>query len=68
MVAVRNIYFPDAVINGYGSRRPIILTSAHSHYSLQNAGMIIGIGTNNVKGVECDEVGRMKPDALGILS
>jgi glutamate decarboxylase len=42
-----------------------MFTSSHSHYSIEKAAMVLGIGTNQVIQVECDAQGRMLPDALG---
>ncbi|XP_041914605.1 glutamate decarboxylase 1 isoform X3 [Alosa sapidissima] len=41
-----------------------MLTSSHSHYSIQKAAAVLGIGTDNVLLVKCDERGKMIPAEL----
>lgn len=51
-----------------GNRRGEVLTmftSAQGHYSVDKSAMVMGIGTNQVIKVPCDEYGRIIPSELG---
>lgn len=41
-----------------------LYTSEHAHYSLKKAAFFMGFGTDNLVTVACDELGRMRPEAL----
>ena len=41
-----------------------VYTSAEAHYSVRKGAGIIGLGRDNVIAVECDEAGRLSPQAL----
>ncbi|ORX82488.1 PLP-dependent transferase [Basidiobolus meristosporus CBS 931.73] len=65
VITARNRKFPH--IKTEGSRRGEILTmftSTHSHYSLEKAAIMIGIGINNLIKVPCTEDGAMIPEEL----
>ena len=65
LICARHKAFPK--IKTAGSRNlpnMVILTSEHSHYSIGKFSIIMGIGTDNVVKVECDEDGRMCPESL----
>ncbi|KAA0216700.1 MAG: hypothetical protein DYG94_08690 [Leptolyngbya sp. PLA3] len=64
MLVARNQAVPDAREHGLDGRRLTMYGSADCHYSIRkNAGMI-GLGRRNLRMVDCDERGRMRPDAL----
>ena len=44
--------------------RMVAFVSKHSHYSSRKNASLLGLGSDNVIPVECDEVGRMKPAEL----
>ncbi|RKP25003.1 pyridoxal phosphate-dependent transferase [Syncephalis pseudoplumigaleata] len=69
VITARNVKFPHIkqASSQEGYRRGEVLTmftSAHGHYSVDKAGMAIGIGTNQVVKVPCDEYGRIIPSEL----
>lgn len=64
MVIARNNLFPETKAEGNGSRRFVLFTSAHGHYSVEKAAQICGFGSKAVRAIEVDERGCMKPDAL----
>lgn len=55
---------PDCLERGHGGERLVAFTSAHAHYSLKKAVMLLGLGRRALVAVACDERGRMRPDAL----
>ncbi|KAF7727604.1 hypothetical protein EC973_007365 [Apophysomyces ossiformis] len=73
MVTARNKLFPSIKTKGYFPR-PFnpkadygilkVFTSAHSHYSIEKAALVLGLGTDNVIKVPADDRGRMRPDEL----
>ncbi|CAD6905175.1 unnamed protein product [Tilletia laevis] len=56
-----NYFFPSLRQEGIASlpQPPVILTSEHSHYSVEQAAISAGIGLCNVWKVATDDVGRM---------
>ncbi|CAK3964884.1 PLP-dependent transferase [Lecanosticta acicola] len=64
IVIARNCMFPETKQEGNGSRKFVLFTSEHGHYSLEKAAQICGFGAKAVRGVEVDERGRMRVDAL----
>ncbi|OQV19976.1 Glutamate decarboxylase 1 [Hypsibius exemplaris] len=46
------------------TKRPIIFTSAHCHYSIPQAAAVMGLGTDSVVEIPVDEKGRMDIDKL----
>ncbi|KAF2157795.1 PLP-dependent transferase [Myriangium duriaei CBS 260.36] len=64
IVVARNSLFPETKTKGLGGRRLVLFTSAHGHYSLEKAGQMFGFGSEAVRGVPVDEVGRMRVDEL----
>ena len=64
IVIARNNLFPETKTEGYGSKKFVLFTSEHGHYSLEKAAQISGFGSNAVRSVSVDERGRMRPDAL----
>eukprot|EP00164_Ancoracysta_twista_P006336 GFYU01008802.1.p1 GENE.GFYU01008802.1~~GFYU01008802.1.p1 ORF type:complete len:518 (-),score=159.24 GFYU01008802.1:27-1580(-) len=60
MEMARNKAYPDARLNGMYNCKPLIaFTSAHSHYSIDKAMNLLGLGTNNLVKVPCNEQGQM---------
>lgn len=58
-------YYPQIKTDGmYNLPKLIVFTSAHSHYSIQRAVAILGLGLNNIRTVPVDEKGKLKPEEL----
>ena len=49
----------------YSGPELVSFTSAQSHYSIQRASAALGLGSENVVKVSCDQDGRMIPSELG---
>jgi glutamate decarboxylase len=64
IVIARNTLFPQTKLEGNGSRKFVLFTSAHGHYSLEKAAIMCGFGSRSVLSVPVDEYGQMKPRAL----
>ena len=71
LLTARNVRYPDAwkrgLIGASGvghDRRPAIVTSTDSHYSVARAAGIIGIGTDQVLRVPVDAKRRLRIDGL----
>ena len=73
MVTARNKLFPEIKTEGYFPRphcpnskygKLIVYTSNHSHYSIDKAAQVMGLGTDNIVKVPVDAIGRMDVDAL----
>ncbi|KAF2685767.1 PLP-dependent transferase [Lentithecium fluviatile CBS 122367] len=61
----RNTLYPSTKELGNGAHRFTIFTSAHSHYSIEKAAQMFGLGTRNVISVPVDEAtGQMLPEEL----
>uniref|UniRef100_A0A8C8SVC3 Glutamate decarboxylase 1 n=1 Tax=Pelusios castaneus TaxID=367368 RepID=A0A8C8SVC3_9SAUR len=57
--------FPEIKTKGMTALPHIALfVSEHSHYSIKKAAAVLGIGTDNVIAVKCDERGKMIPSDL----
>ncbi|XP_044282565.1 glutamate decarboxylase 1-like [Varanus komodoensis] len=57
--------FPEIKTKGMAALPNIALfVSEHSHYSIKKAAAVLGIGTDNVIAVKCDERGKMIPSEL----
>lgn len=59
LVVARNILFPETKIEGYGSKRLVLFTSAHGHYSFEKAAQVCGLGSAAARSVPVDDRGRM---------
>jgi glutamate decarboxylase len=57
------VYLGPAASSTYG--KLIAFTSSAGHYSLQKAGAVMGLGTENIVGVPCDSYGAIIPSELG---
>ena len=67
MMLARHSACPDFKTKGFAAsegRKLIAYTSDQSHYSNQRAVNTLGIGTDNLRSIESDEIGRIKPLAL----
>lgn len=64
MLIARNERVPGAREHGFDGRRRTVYTSAERHYSLAKNCAMIGVGRENLRSVETDRDGRMKPEAL----
>ncbi|XP_077870441.1 glutamate decarboxylase 1 isoform X2 [Saccoglossus kowalevskii] len=63
--AARHKLAPDCKTKGMQSvSRLVMFASEHSHYSLRGAAAVLGIGTDNVIPVRCDQRGKMMPSDL----
>ena len=63
-LALRHL-FPHAAKGGlYRTNTPVIFTSEQSHYSIDKAAAMLGLGTNSVRKIMCDRHGRMLPEDL----
>jgi len=65
VLAARQRAFPHIKREGLRPEdRPVMFVSEESHYSLERAGLVAGIGTDGTVLVAVDEVGRMRPEEL----
>lgn len=64
MVIARNNLFPETKAEGNGSRRFVLFTSAHGHYSVEKAAQMFGFGSQAVRAIHVDKRGCMIPAAL----
>ena len=65
MHLARHRAIPDVNAKGLvGAPQLVAFTSAQSHYSYKKASMLIGLGSDNLVAVDCDETGAMLPGAL----
>jgi len=63
-LALKQLY-PEAINDGLWQKdRPVIFTSEQSHYSIDKAAALLGLGTGSVRKIKCDRHGRMLPDDL----
>jgi len=64
MILARHKAFPHVRASGHAGERPVVFTSAQSHYSVQRATMVMGLGMNAAVAVPADRYGAMYPEAL----
>jgi len=64
LACARNNIFPEYAIKGNMGKEFQIYISSESHYSIENAAKIIGIGTENIIRISCDKFGKMMPKEL----
>ncbi|KAI9725088.1 MAG: hypothetical protein M1812_000364 [Candelaria pacifica] len=64
IVIARNSLFPETKAEGNGSRRFLLFTSQHGHYSLEKAAQMCGFGSSNVWSVPVNEQGQLIPERL----
>ncbi len=69
LLTARNKLFADAWNEGIQTDRgkPVIITHRESHYSIERAAGILGIGARQCLYVDSDSCGRTDPDALAGL-
>lgn len=74
MVTARNKMYPSIKTKGYIPRpfnpeaeygKLKVFTSAHCHYSIDKAALVLGLGTDSIVKVPTDERSRMRVDELG---
>jgi len=60
--------FPEIKAQGYNQfgKKLIVYTSSAGHYSIVKTAMALGLGSDNVVKVPCDDEGRMRIDDLGM--
>lgn len=57
--------FPEVKEKGlHGLPHMVVFVSSHSHYSARKNASLLGIGSDNVIKVDCDDNGRMLPQDL----
>ena len=65
MHLARHRRFPEIKVKGSHAAPPLaVFTSEQAHYSLLKAVALLGLGTEALFKVACDEAGAMHPDAL----
>ncbi|XP_035527388.1 glutamate decarboxylase 1 [Morone saxatilis] len=65
IVLARYHFYPEVKTRGMGALPQLALfTSEHSHYSVKKSAAVLGIGSENVVMVKCDERGKMIPAEL----
>ena len=67
IVIARNTLYPDTKTQGNAAsgRKLLLFTSAHGHYSIEKAALMLGFGSSSVWSVPVDpKTGRMDPSAL----
>ena len=65
MLCARHKSFPNIKTKGMGGLpNMVVFSSEHSHYSVGKFAILMGIGTDNIIKVKCDEDGRMCPENL----
>ncbi|CAG8463253.1 6639_t:CDS:2 [Paraglomus brasilianum] len=66
MITARNHMFPEIKAQGYNQfgKKLIVYTSSAGHYSIVKTAMALGLGSDNVVKVPCDDEGRMRIDDL----
>lgn len=65
MFSARNRFFPEGRFKGYDrNKRLVAFVNKQAHYSFDTAANVLGIGSDNVIHVNCDDKGRMLPSEL----
>ncbi|KAG7489802.1 glutamate decarboxylase 1-like [Solea senegalensis] len=65
ILVARYHFNPEVKTKGMGVLPPLALfTSEHSHYSVKKCAAVLGMGSDNVLVVKCDERGKMIPTEL----
>ena len=69
LLAARHRRYPEMKEKGmFGvTRRPVVLCSAHSHYSSKKACIMMGLGLESCIAVPCDASGQMLVDTLASM-
>uniref|UniRef100_A0A665VL40 Zgc:163121 n=1 Tax=Echeneis naucrates TaxID=173247 RepID=A0A665VL40_ECHNA len=67
ILVARYHFYPEVKTKGMGALpRLALFTSEHSHYSVKKSAAVLGLGSENVVVVKCDERGKMIPGELEI--
>lgn len=64
IIIARSHLYPESKKLGNDSKRFVLYTSSHGHYSLEKAALMCGLGTDNICSVPSDDSGRMIPSEL----
>jgi L-2,4-diaminobutyrate decarboxylase len=64
ILSARNRKYPQAFATGLAGKKPAILTSQDSHYSISRAAGVMGLGADSVFKVPLDRKRRLDPQAL----
>ncbi len=64
LACARNYAFPEYAKKGNSGKKLQIFVSKESHYSVESAAKIIGIGTENIIEIDCDSEGKMNSTDL----
>ncbi|XP_070831175.1 glutamate decarboxylase 1 [Chaetodon trifascialis] len=65
ILVARYHFYPEVKTKGMGALPQLALfTSEHSHYSVKKSAAVLGMGSENVVVVKCDERGKMIPAEL----
>ncbi len=64
VLAACHARYGDVWAEGWGQRRPAIIASSESHYSVKRAAGIMGMGSDHVIGAELDPLRRMTGKTL----
>lgn len=64
MLCARDRKYPDANRKGLAGKQLVAFVSEDAHYSAQMASNVLGIGLDNMIGIQCDSFGQMNPDSL----
>lgn len=59
MIIAKNTLFPETKTEGNANKKFMVFTSAHGHYSVEKAAILLGFGSKAVCQVAVDEQGRM---------
>ncbi|GME66936.1 unnamed protein product [[Candida] boidinii] len=60
----RSILFPETKLSGNSNKNFVVFTSVHSHYSVEKACILLGLGADAMVKIPVDSNGRMKVDIL----
>nr|XP_061784829.1 glutamate decarboxylase 1-like isoform X5 [Nerophis lumbriciformis] len=65
LLVARYYFYPEVKTKGMRALPELVLfTSQHSHYSLVKSAAVLGLGSDSVVEVTCDERGKMIPEEL----
>ncbi len=64
MMLARHELFPEIKKEGYAGKQLVAFVSDQSHYSMQRAANVMGLGSENLIAVKSDEHGRLCHEAL----
>jgi glutamate/tyrosine decarboxylase-like PLP-dependent enzyme len=64
LLCARDRKLPDSRREGLSGKQLVAFVSEESHYSVEMAVNVLGVGLNNLIVIECDAGGRLVPDAL----